>query len=333
MQSLVARIRDWFTRQSKRIKPVEDNDKQVIHWHEFAKDKIKVPVQIWIFFISPGVIQKAEIVELGKRIDLEQEGAILRISFPEDISQKLRDSLLRGDQSSARWLLGYVSDVLPYVNQEILNQRHRLGHFLIRTFTVFDIRELRMVDTQSNRGVIVAGPGGITEFPPMSSFGKDYGGLIYVRDLVDAVHSYFNNDFEDCIRRVVTSLEDFFRDHGIPVKNEKDATFKERINRHLNSTCPMSGQSVAAELIKTYSARNKIVHEGKRYPVPECKEIAKNAVHYLLDAYKFFGTDDEFKKYMLHLEMQFVAHLEFTGQGVTMKNISPHFQDENKPSI
>jgi hypothetical protein len=78
---------------------------------------------------------------------------------------------------------------------------------------------------------------------------------------------------------------------------------------------------------------NKIVHEGKRYPVPECKEIAKNAVHYLLDAYKFFGADDEFKKYMLHLEMQFVAHLEFTGQGVTMKNISPHFQDEDKPSI
>ncbi len=84
----------------------------------------------------------------------------------------------------------------------------------------------------------------------------------YLRDFVDAIHSYFRSDFEDCIRRVITSVETFFAYLDWKAACRPN-TFRRILDNNVERNS-LGGQVVTANLKYTYKVRNEIVHGGFR---------------------------------------------------------------------
>lgn len=72
------------------------------------------------------------------------------------------------------------------------------------------------------------------------------------------------------------------------------------------------------ELIKAYKTRNAVVHDGKKYPVSELQKSAFDALHFLMDAYKFYEGDQVLNTFASNMESQFLLQRELIGQGVTI---------------
>ena len=53
--------------------------------------------------------------------------------------------------------------------------------------------------------------------------------FIYVHDFVNSINSYFTSDFEDCIRQIVTSAENFFETRGWRAKQPLPETLLRRL--------------------------------------------------------------------------------------------------------
>lgn len=249
---------------------------------------------------------------------LDQRGAIFRVSFIENISEKLFSNI-KSKHAGDDWILGYVSAVLPYVNQEVLRQRYRHAHFLLKTFTALDISQLWLVRSKKDK-VQIAWPKAISNFPPAAELAKNYDNQIYFRDIIDAIYAYFNSNYDESIRKIITSVETFIKTYNLRVAKQTYKTdFEETVRRHMNITCPMTQENAADVIMNTYKARNEIVHDGKRFDPKEGKDIGKRGVHLVLDVYKNYGSDEDMKRYAFYLEGQFLQHEEFLGDGLTLR--------------
>ncbi len=263
----------------------------------------------------------------GNKIFVDQRGSMIRVVFPIDISAKLFDDI--SSSKNADWILGYVDEIMPYVNQEILNQRYRSGHFLLSTYSVMDISQLWVVNRQTRKEVRLAWPKAITGFPPAVELASKYDDRVYVRDIIDSFHAYFSGNYEECIRKAITSVETFIKFHELEVSKAMGGLdFEKTIRTHMNIICPMTRESAADVIWDTYKIRNDIVHEGKRINPEEGRRAGKRATHLINEVYKNFGTEEDIKRYAFYLEGQFLSHENFLGGGLTLQVL-----EENKSEL
>lgn len=286
---------------------------------EYVEDLIKIPVLFEIFFYSPAVLDKTLFKALGKQITLEQHGAVLQVAFEENISEKLFENIKRKHQGDD-WILGYVIEIMPFVNQEILKQRYENAHLLAKTFSTLDIYQLFISRKNEKKRIRVYWPKAITAFPPVTELARKYD-LIHLRDLVDAIHSFFNNNFDDCIRRLITSVENAFDFYALKrIRKDTKSEFEDILRQNIDIKCTAINKDIAGEIIEAYHIRNKIVHEGYRIPPIEQK-VCHHAIHMVLDLYKFFGNDENLKKFCFYIEMQWQSHEQFIGGGLSLKTL------------
>jgi hypothetical protein len=253
--------------------------------------------------------------------------------FPKDISAKLFADI--SASKDANWILPYINEIMPYVNQEILNQRYRSGHFLVRTYSTTDIAKLMVMNRLTEEWVTLSWPVAVTNFPLLSDLDESYDDHVYIRDIVDAFHSYFAGNYEECIKKSITSVETFVRYHKLQVMDSKGRfDFYKTIKQHMNIICPMTRENAADVIWDTYKIRNDMVHEGKRIEPEEGQKLGKRATHLINEVYKNFGTDESIKKYALGLEGQFLAHEQFLGSGLSLDWLEkvelPSKQKENR---
>lgn len=286
---------------------------------EYVEDQNKIPILIEVFFYSVAVLDKAVINALGKQVILEQRGALLRFAFEEKISEKLFENIKhkhRGDD----WILGYVIEVMPFVNQEILRQRYENAHLLTKTFSTLDIYRLLISKNGEGKRIEIHWPKAITAFPPVTELAKKYD-LIHLRDLIDAIHSFFNNNFDDCVRRLITSIENAFDFYKLKrIKKERNSKFEDIIKQNVDIKCMAINKNIADEIIEAYRIRNKIVHEGYRIP-PTQRTLCRHLIHMVLDFYKFYGRDEDLKKFSFFIEMQWQSNEQFVGSGLTLQKL------------
>lgn len=286
---------------------------------DYVEDKVRIPTEIQLYFPFSADIENTTLNIENKEIKLEQRGDILRVVFIESISEKLFQDISK-NHTGDDWILGYVSEVLPYVNQEILRQRYRQSHFLLKTLTALDISQLWLVNVTTKQKVQIAWPKAIANFPPAAELAKNYDDKIYLRDIIDAIHSFFNSNYEESIRKIITSVETFIKSYNLKVQKKTYKTdFEETVRQHMNITCPMTNENAADVIMDTYKTRNEIVHDGKRLNPKEGKKISKRGIHLILDVYKNHGTDEDQKRYAFFLEEQFMFHEQFLGDSLTLK--------------
>ncbi|MFA5124802.1 MAG: hypothetical protein WC473_03185 [Patescibacteria group bacterium] len=297
-----------FSKIFKKLKNTAYKPKHLRYYigQEYVEDNVKIPVEIHAQLFSPGEISDAVINFDEKTVWLNQRGSIISITIREKLSKKLIEDIQqkhRGDN----FIVAYIAEIMPYVNHEILNQRYLKGHFLIRTYSVMDISDLCIIISETCERILVMWPMAIGSFPPLVDLQSKFN-RTYIRDLVDSMHAYFSGNYEDCIRKSITSIETFIKYHGIQVyKSNGKIDFKNTLQTHMNIVCPMNGENAANVIWEAYKIRNDIVHDGKRLDPIDGKRLGKRVTHLINEVYKNYGSEEDLKQYAFFLEDQFLS--------------------------
>lgn len=279
---------------------------------KFVEDTEFVESTIQVLWLSPAEIEPFHFYIEGKKVIGQQVAGWIGTSFNQSLSKKLVNELICG--KSEQFILGYVSKYLPKINEEVLRQRYTSGHLLIRTFSTLDIKQISVtVPTMVPRPIVFSGPQGVPSFPPSKKLAasKDE---IYIRDFIDAINSYLGGNYDDCIRKAMTSVENAFRKYNFHSRRVnyrlplsflfKKKKFIEIIENKILSE-DIARKTIAGNLIFFYKLRNKIVHHKFRIR-PENGWVAKKAIGTLVYLYQLLGRDQDTVDYICSLSQQFL---------------------------
>lgn len=248
---------------------------------EYVEDKSRSSMRFDVQLYSPAELLSFEFYYKKLKITGVQNGRYLTVSFIEKLPRKLIDDLAWGRKNAEQYVFGYIFIPLKRVNQEMLRQRYALGHFLVSTFSFFDIASIKLtnVDESPTDEVINVPWPPIFSAPPHFHFSKAVEipePQIFLRDYIDAWNDYFRGDYDNCIRRLITSVENAFGFYGLNQKKKypwwrfisrlraKKSTFKQII-LDLRRKSKFIGHEVVSEnLLFMYRVRNKITHGSLR---------------------------------------------------------------------
>jgi hypothetical protein len=244
----------------------------------YVEDKRKIACLITANFVFPGYISPFDFWLYGAHVMGLQYENILHIQVHRQISQQLWDDVRLKIPFKEKFIIGYLASYMPAINRHLLDNRYYEGHLLSRTFAIFEAALVSL--TVNGRRMQLNWPISFAPFPPSAIIAKDISAL-YVYDLVDSMHSYFTSDFEDCIRRIVTSAENFFETRewkakplpetllrkllrllGLKLEKRPD-TFRRVLSDNINKT-KLSGEVLNENMQFIYTVRNRIVHAGLR---------------------------------------------------------------------
>lgn len=272
----------------------------------YLNDPKQVPVAISVAFISPAVVPQLTIWHNKAKIDMGQRGSALAIVIHRKISSRLWDDL-RLFQQGHLFVVGYVHALLPAINRRLLDNRYLSGHVYSRTYAVHEALGISI--RHKNDTVRTPWPISALPFPRVAQFAHASRETC-IRDYIDAVHAFVRNDFDDCIRRVITSTEDFIvfkkwktappqrplpsniwekiadRIRRVLRRNSAPAipnTFKNTLRTNIR-TDRIAGQVILENLLFIYHVRNRIVHAGFRLSTHSARFCRKSiaTVGYLL---------------------------------------------------
>lgn len=293
---------------------------------EYIADSSRVDCAIRIHFICPGFVKPFEFWVHGTKVVGEQSGNVLQILVQRKISLLLWDHLrLMG--VGQEYIMGYIATLMPRINRQLIDNRYKEGHILSRTFAIFEGINVSVV--VKNRVLRLDWPRGIASFPPSRQLSNKITAL-YVRDYIDAMHAFFRNEYDDCIRRVITASENFVEAKGWRVKknrsfilsilfyeilfpkDKKGGSFRRKLADNLDKT-KIAGKVINENLQFIYTIRNKIVHGGFRIDTRSIMfcDKAVSTLYYLI--YRHSGNS-KISEYVRTLNKQFIRQKAFLGQ-------------------
>jgi hypothetical protein len=293
---------------------------------DYIADATRIDCAIRAHFVCPGFVRPFEFWFHGTKVTGAQAGNILQIVVQRKIPLLLWDHLrLMG--VGQEYLIGYITTLMPRINRRLIDNRYEEGHLLSRTFAIFEAMGVNI--TVKNRALQLDWPRGIASFPPSRQL-SDKVTALYVRDYIDAMHAFFRNEYDDCIRRVITATENFIETKEWKVKRsssciffrlfpnlpflkpKKGDSFRRKLSDNLDKT-KIAGQVINENLQFIYTIRNKIVHGGFRISTNSgmfCDK-AVSTLYYLI--YRHSG-DRKVSRYVQTLNQQFLMQKGFLGQ-------------------
>jgi hypothetical protein len=170
----------------------------------YVEDKDTVECMIGANFIFPGVVTPFEFWKNGARIIGTQQQNVLVVRIYRRISRKLWDDLKYLKQGE-QFIVAYLASYMPRINRSLIDNRYDQGHLLSRTFAIFEATKICII--AHSELVWINWPIAFAAFPPSAAIASKADAL-FVRDLIDAMGSYFRGEFDDCIRRLITSTEE-----------------------------------------------------------------------------------------------------------------------------
>jgi hypothetical protein len=243
----------------------------------YAEDKRKIACIITANFVFPGYIPPFDFWLHGAHVMGLQHGNILHVQIHRQISRQLWDDVrLKVPFTAEKFIIGYLASYMPTINKYLFDNRYDRGHLLSRTFAIFEA--IRVSVSVNGRRMQLNWPVGFLPFPPSANIAPNVTAP-YVYDFIDSIDSYFTSDFDDCIRRVVTSAESFFamrewKAKPIPetllqkllrllgLKSKKvPNTFRRILSDNVNKRM-LSGEVINENMRFIYTVRNRIVILG-----------------------------------------------------------------------
>ncbi len=261
--------------------------------------------------------------EKKRKIEIEYRESSMIILFEEEIPEVLFKEVQTRDYSPNTYslLLGYLLDVLPAFNKYLEKYRYRNGQFLIKPCSTTDVFSIIVLDTERNL-VDTVSQNLLSAFPPLLE--EDVKDDIYIRDFIDAISCFLYWNFDEAIRKIITSFERFFE----MKENDSKGTFHEQVEQNIQNAKDGGGlfidyDSAKLELIKTlqfvYDIRCKIVHNSFRLRY-ENGWFVVNAIYAALNAYKILCFNRNLSAYFYNLESHFCFLDSFT-RGISLSSI------------
>lgn len=264
---------------------------------EYVEDANRVNCTISIAFIYPALIKSVEFWHRKSRLVFRQIPPLLFIYIQRKISERLWDDLRlfsRGEQ----FIIGYLSRLMPVINRRLLDNRYLNGEPLSRTFSLLDAIGIRV--TCGKYTVSLNWPISVVPFHRTVELAPGRTEM-YLRDLVDAMQSFLSNDFDECVRRLVTSTETFFLHLGWKAAT-KPNTFRRILDCNVD-TSGLAGQVIVQNLKFIYKVRNKIVHRGFRMS-PSSGLFCDKAIGSATYLIQMHSGDETVSRYASSLRMQ-----------------------------
>lgn len=326
-------------------------------WHEYYRDKNKKEVLIKYTVKLPSRVENFNIDD--HPLHVRQDGGEIHINYHKKITQTLLDDIKTFfacfkdnkqvpdelmKKNPSQYIVGYIGETLPRINSEILERKHKEGHLLLKTISQFDIYKVFIVDDSGNYHAILW-PSPIPGFPEIKKFQNNIN-VVFVRDLIDAMTEYFYFNLDECIRKVITSLENYFIFYRLkpPIESNllsrffyrNSGKFKKLVNEFIKENCyPFKERDLKIlreNILFVYKIRNWIVHDKLRLKLDNLM-FCKKAIGTLLYIYQSkFTYNDKKKDYIFALDMQFKMIADMI-IGLNLDNFEKAERSKRKPEI
>ena len=269
---------------------------------------------IYAFFSYSAIFPDEKMVVDGNKIELLQteRGLLIKVEFDRE-----EDFLKSEGRFVIRDVGALLNRIIPVINEKLHKIKYNNAHILISTISMLDIHYLYVEDQSIMKGLGFGRPFVIESFPPL--VGASENNEIFIRDYIDAMTNYFKYDIDDCIRRGITSLENYCiflnvkgRESTLQFKSGSRPTFMSKVEELLsekeNFIMP---PLVINEALKTiwlvYEIRNSIVHKKIRLHTNE-RWVCNRMIYALYNIYNArFGALGLNSLYIMRLGMQFQA--------------------------
>jgi hypothetical protein len=275
-------------------------DKYIIG-QDFFNDTELIDIKIICHLKTSVVINPFGFKSTDCLVGAEQVGIHLVVSIKRKISKKLFEAL--GRDNNISFIIGYIDDVLPKINKQLENQKYLSGHALSKSYTTLDIESPIVLEGKRKNRINLNWQINIGPFPPAKSLapGSDY---IFIRDYLDTTTHYFTYNLDECIRKTITSLENYFH------RNSLKGTFKERLKKCLTpSSYPHNWRpylNILEDNINLiYLLRNNIVHDKLRLDFSD-RWLCKKGIGTLSYIYQSQLNSEQTIKYVFAIAQQFL---------------------------
>lgn len=268
-------------------------------WHKYYKDPNRVEVLIKYSFRIPSKIENFSFDD--HPLHVRQDGSEIHVNqlvkipqsllndvqkFFEDFKKgkEVEDRLVRLNPS--RFIVGYMSLTFPRINQEINARKYKEGHLILKNVSPFDISNCFVVDSKGTFSSVLW-PLPLPKFQEIPTEAD----LVFVRDFIDAMSEYFYYNLDECIRKVITSLENYFRHYDLKPTNQDRSISKfkriidEYITEDFYSYKDRDLKIVRENIWSVYQGRNNIVHDKLRLD-PHATNLCRRAIGTLVYIYQ-----------------------------------------------
>lgn len=310
----------WFKERFSAKKKQSELPSSYFVGERYVKDTNRIEVEIQASFFYSGMVSPLVFFHHGHHIMVRQNSSVLTVHLKREISKNLWMDISKNHQGE-RFILGYLWKILPRVNQEILKQKYTNGHLLMKTISTLDIANL--VLAWKGKKAQIHWPLAIGNFPIQEEF-VGANKEMYVRDFIDAITAYLETNYDDCIRKLITATENFFRANHLSGNG-----FKNIIEKNI-SGATLAQRSIKSNLFFIYKLRNKIVHSKFRIN-PSNKWICHKAIgtiKYLFGS-PLNTTNPYAGGYISRISMQFGLLRDFVGDFMNLDDIER--MEENGP--
>jgi len=287
-------------------------------WHEYYRDPNKVKVLIRYSIKIPSRINNFNIDE--QPLHVRQNGSELEVAYEKEISQSLLCDLQKHfsdfrrkqkideeitQRNPSQYIVGYIKETLPRINAEIGRKKYSEGHLILHNVSIFDVDHVFVSDKKETSAILWP-----LALPNLEDIPDDVN-VVFVRDLIDAMTEYFYFNLDECVRKVITSLENFFLYYKLEPKSQPPpkSKFIRQVNDYIVEGLYQYKERdlkiVRGNILFIYQLRNKIVHDELRLS-PEKTMVCKKAIGTLLYIYQSkYTTDDGKRKHIFTLDGHF----------------------------
>lgn len=326
LNSIFQLIRKYLTSLLPRNQAtgLEDLPTSFFVGQPYVEDPERIDCILEANFVFPAVLSPVEFYLNKNKVIIQQRGSILQIHIYRRISGLLWRNISKlhiGED----FVLPYITKILPEVNRRLLELRYFKGHLLARTFSVMEAHSVFVIH-QKKRAKLLW-PVSVKSFPPSEAIAKE-NDEIYIRDYIDAMHSYFKSDFDECIRRVITSTENLFKIRKLRGFSGNNS-FRSILLNNLNIQS-FSGKVIAENMLFVYKLRNKIVHDKFRIK-PSNGWICSKAIGTLDYLLQRLSRDSKMAYYVSSLAGQFLMLQDFLGERMNLDRLEEYAKHRDDP--
>jgi len=287
-------------------------------WHDYYRDANKVKVLIRYSLKIPSRIKGFNIID--HPIYAKQDGSKIHVIYHKEISRKLLLDIQKHfsdfrfgrkidneitKRNPSQYIVGFIKETLPQINTEISRQRYLEGHLILRNVSIFDVHDVFVVENKNISAVLWP-----LHLPNLEDIPSEVG-VVFVRDLIDAMTEYFYFNLDECIRKIITSLENYFlyydlRPKILPtLKSKFRRLVKDYIIEDLYPYKERDLKVLRGNVLFIYETRNKIVHDKLRLNSKNTM-LCKKAIGTLLYIYQSkYTTEDGKRSHIFSLDMHF----------------------------
>src|SRR5664280_2801203 len=191
---------------SKSIEPSKDNLEDKVHvtaiipnylyeginpGKEFIEDKEHIPVIITCSFHLSAPVKHIGFIYKDYIVATGQVGCDFILHIERDISKNLFYSA-RKNHVAETFIVGYINEIIPVLNEHLIQQKYSTGHLLIRTFSPLDIHELYITNKETDEYFRLSWPISITNFPRTEEFaeGSNYKFILSLIHISEPTRPY-----------------------------------------------------------------------------------------------------------------------------------------------